>query len=265
MISIDFNKYKRFFTFGCSFTSHVYPTWADVISVEMPNAEYYNFGNSGGGNLFISVSMAEANRRFNFTETDLIMVMYSTFYREDRWFDGKWQLGGNIYNNGLYDNAFVGKYADPTGYVIRDLGLIEMSTRFIKSLPCTSYCMIATGWDHERLYDDHGGEIERRALELYKDTLAQFPPSLLDLEFNGRWTPQVTRYYGNGVLTGDPHPRPIRYRNYLQKIGMPLTKLSDDYVNDVEEKLQHCKTATDFENTFVKEFHVKDSSRSLMF
>lgn len=266
MISIDFNKYKRFFAFGCSFTNHIYPTWADVISVEMPNAQYYNLGKSGGGNLFISVSIAEANRRFNFTETDLIMVMYSTFYREDRWFNNRWQLGGNVYNNGLYDDAFVKKYADPTGYVIRDLGLIEMSMRFIKSLPCESYCMMATGWDSERIQDDSGDDIEQKALELYKDTLSQFPPSLLDLEFNGHWSPQVSYFNNNkGELMDDPHPRTIRYRNYLQKIGMPLTELSKKYVDEVEQKLVHCKTAKDFENTFVREFRVKDFSGPLMF
>ena len=31
----DWTKYKRFFTFGCSFTCYMWPTWADIISKEM--------------------------------------------------------------------------------------------------------------------------------------------------------------------------------------------------------------------------------------
>ena len=46
---IDFNKYKRVFAFGCSFTNYIYPTWADLIMHEMPSAECYNFGKAGGG------------------------------------------------------------------------------------------------------------------------------------------------------------------------------------------------------------------------
>jgi hypothetical protein len=43
-MNIDFFKYKRFFAFGCSFTKYHCPSWSDLISKEMPNAEYVNFG-----------------------------------------------------------------------------------------------------------------------------------------------------------------------------------------------------------------------------
>jgi hypothetical protein len=32
----------------------MWPTWADVASKEMPNAEFFNLGVSGSGNLLIS-------------------------------------------------------------------------------------------------------------------------------------------------------------------------------------------------------------------
>lgn len=265
MISIDFNKYKRFFAFGCSFTSHIYPTWADIIASEMPNVEYHNLGCSGGGNLFITVRLAEANMRFNFNKDDLIMVMYSTFYREDRWFDGGWKLGGNIYNNPTYDDAFVRKYADPAGYVIRDLALIESSRRYIESLDCDSHFMMATGWDCERKHGDYGGHIEKEAFTIYEKTLSKFHPSMFELEFNNTWSTQVSYLNNAGDMIHDPHPRPRRYKNYLEKIGIPLTQASELYVQSAEDKLLYCKKHSDLEKAFGREWKIRDNAYENMF
>jgi hypothetical protein len=67
-MNVDFTKYKRFFAFGCSFTCYIWPTWADVVSKEMPQAKFYNLGKTGAGNLCISSKVAEANNRFKFTD-----------------------------------------------------------------------------------------------------------------------------------------------------------------------------------------------------
>ena len=80
----DLKKYKRIFAFGCSFTSYLYPTWADIIYKSMnPDVEFYNLGKSGGGNLFISHRIVEANKKYEFTENDLVVVMWSTHARID--------------------------------------------------------------------------------------------------------------------------------------------------------------------------------------
>ena len=142
-MKFDWSKYKRFFAFGCSFTSYMWPTWADVVSKEMPDAEFFNLGNSGSGNMLISLRLAEANNRFQFTETDLIMVMYTTYAREDRWVEDRWITPGNIYNNDVYPKEWVKKFADERGYLIRDAGLIDMSMKYLDSIPCDKYCMLS--------------------------------------------------------------------------------------------------------------------------
>jgi hypothetical protein len=106
---IDFTKYKRFFTFGCSYTSYIWPTWADLISKDMPQAEFYNLGKTGSGNLCISSRVAEANNRFKFTDTDLVMVMFSSYTREDRWVEYEWMTKGNVYVNNVYTSDWVRK------------------------------------------------------------------------------------------------------------------------------------------------------------
>ena len=59
-----------------------------------------------------------------FTEyvNDLIIVMWSTFCREDRWITNRnWVNPGNIFSQKEYDDEFVQKYADSTGYLIMHL------------------------------------------------------------------------------------------------------------------------------------------------
>lgn len=53
----------RLYTFGCSYTSWNWPTWADIMSLE---ANYYeNWGHAGLGNRAIAERVAECNIKIN--------------------------------------------------------------------------------------------------------------------------------------------------------------------------------------------------------
>lgn len=235
-MQIDYNKYKRVFAFGCSFTSYVYPTWADIIMNEMPDVESYNFGKAGGGNHFIACRIAEANTRFKFTETDLVMVMYTTAFREDRFMDGGWRTYGNIYNQGYYDKNFVKNYVDPTGCVVRDLALMELSRRYLEMLPCDTFLLRASPLEHEvlELLDE---EITK-VIDVYKDMYHNFPPTLQETMFPNGWVGTIERGTpGNMHLDG--HPLPIDYYNYLVKLGVNVT--DKEYAEKSTEKAFQAK------------------------
>ena len=259
---IDFKKYKRFFAFGCSFTCHMYPTWANVISKEMPDAEFYNFGYSGAGNLLISLRVSEANLRFNFCETDLVMIMYSTFYREDRWIKGEWRTGGNIFNNSQYDRNFIDKHVDLTGFLIRDLALINSTQGFIKSLPCDSVIMLSSDWNNEfHLVDGKDDKTHSQVLEVYSPLLNSLPPLLFGSTIDLRNQPTVEYIDWENKLHKDPHPTPDIYLDYLKFIGMPMTDKSETYVNEAMEKMKLCKNHLDFSKVFVEEDdHIADTA-----
>ena len=142
---IDYSKYKRVFTFGCSFTNYMFPTWADIMAKEMSHCEFHNLGTSGSGNLLISNRIAQANCQFNFCETDLVMIMFTTAYREDRYIDGQWITKGNVYSQDYYDSNFVKKYCDPDYYILRDLGIIQLVKGYMKNLPCNTIYMSIGG------------------------------------------------------------------------------------------------------------------------
>lgn len=247
-MNFDWTKYKRVFAFGCSFTSYIYPTWSDIIAHEIPNSEYYNFGKSGMGNLGISSRIAEANTKFKFNETDLVLVMYSTMYREDRWIEGTWETHGNVFNQGYYDKSFVKNYVDPVGCMIRDLSLIELSSRYVKSLPCDSLILKGSTLEDECIYVEDQ-ETMKTVKNLYSDIWDSFPPSLFEVIRNEKWHVTAERIV-NGQSFGDTHPTPIEYYDYLIKIGINLSNSTKKYAEYSELRCHSFKTFDDWEINF---------------
>lgn len=240
-MNFDWKKYKRVFAFGCSFTSYIYPTWADIISYEMPDVEYYNFGRSGMGNLGISSRIAEANTRFKFTDTDLVLVMYTTVYREDRWIGHRWQAHGNVFNQGYYDKNFVKNYVDPVGCLIRDMSFIELSSNYVKSLPCDSLLLKASTLNDECIYMEDT-QLMDTVKETYNELWDSFPPSLYETIRTNGWHVTIERSL-DGKMFGDTHPTPIEYYEYLKIIGL---NLSDSTKEQAEENEQRCRSHTIF-------------------
>jgi hypothetical protein len=224
LIDIDFKKYKRFFAFGCSFTGYIWPTWADILSKQMPDAEFYNLGFSGGGNLFISNRIVETNQRFKFCDTDLVVIMWSTFCREDRYIN-YWRCPGNIFTQSTYDNDFVEKFADTKGYLIKDLGLIGLTHGYLTSSTCDFYMLNSVDYTYQ---NENLSDIAT-IFNVYNSVITRQYPSLLELEMQGVWE-HGHHYFDDSQpkydeIFHDYHPNPLRYFNYLEKLGL---KLSDE-------------------------------------
>jgi hypothetical protein len=223
-MNVDFTKYKRFFAFGCSFTCYIWPTWADVVSKEMPQAEFFNLGKTGAGNLCISSKVAEANNRFKFTDTDLVMVMFSSYTREDRWVEHEWVTHGNVFVNEVYPKDWVRKFADERGYLIRDASLIDLTNRYLKSLECDSFTMLSVPFTTNSDSPTHESIAPNDILEVYADTFNNMSPSFFELELDG-WDTDYKKFE-------DGHPSTIKYYNYLEKIGFKFSESTKQYALD---------------------------------
>lgn len=240
MQHFDWKKYKRVFAFGCSFTQYTYPTWADIIFHETKNAECYNFGKSGMGNLGIACRIAEANTRFKFNEHDIILVMYTTFFREDRWILDRWETHGCVFNQEYYNNNFVKNYVDPIGCLIRDFAQIDMSSNYVKSLPCDSLLLRASDIDDEgNVLRLNNPELVDEVINCYSTLWNSFPTSLRETMFPNGWEIRSTRTaeWSNGPHP-DIHPITIDYYNYLKTIGLNLSESTYEYVLESDNKLK---------------------------
>lgn len=257
-IYTNLQNYKRFFTFGCSFTSHIWPTWADVLASEMPNVKFYNFGLAGSGNPMICSRIVEANKRFKFNNDDLVIVMFSTFYREDRYANESWIPRGNVYNGSIFDDKFLRTYADPTGYLIRDFSLIEYTLNYFKNVSCTSICLLSANYKEDldmatNVFEPKPGHSIKvnQVCELYHELLADFPKTLKEVVCgdDGRWLTGHS-YKWNDEIHDDPHPNTKMYLDYLNYLKFSMTSRSYDYVQESMDKLKQCNDRNHFSKFF---------------
>lgn len=62
-----------------------------------------------------------------FDDTDLVLVNWSSFTREDRIKNGCWKTGGNIVRSRFYDDKFIRNYWDEENDFVKNAGAIIMA------------------------------------------------------------------------------------------------------------------------------------------
>jgi len=243
----------RLFTFGCSFTEYDWPTWADLIghTLHQDGYEYYNFGLAGTGNYYILASMIKANNDFKFTDTDIIMVMWSSWTREDRLLPNNnntvgWTNAGNLLNSSFYTQHFIEKYW-------------SMDHDIIKNITCitAAQAMFNINWEgHLPGYENagstrSGGQWLARSLSSLSDNDALL--SLLSkMQLKNTFPYRST----TGLVTGsaewrehhwDGHPLPNDYCDYIRNVISPQTgiQLHPDTIEFARE--WHARSLNSFE------------------
>lgn len=254
----DLSKYKRLFVFGCSYTNYKWPTWANILSQDIGENNLYNFGRNGGSNLLVSLRVPEANRRYKFTESDLVIVMWTAATREERYVWGTWLGWGNIYtsfNEAVYSQEWLKKYGDPDGFLIRDMALIESTTQYLKSLPCKSIFLKSFDiFENQSVEKIFSKEIHEKSLELYSHNVADIP-----VAFNA-WLRQYrngspntyTFSYKDDQQTQmiDHHPDPVWHYKYLAYLRINVSDKAKKYAFDSLKLLEKCKTDSEISKTF---------------
>lgn len=246
MTEIALSKYKRIFAFGCSFTSWYYPTWANIIHQCIPDVSMFNFGQGGAGNSFISNRMTQANRTYNFCETDLVMVMWSTLCREDRYYDHRWRTVGNVFSQTEYKEDFVKKYCDPLGYLIKDLSTIDLATSYMKNLPCDYFDLLTVSFDYQIV--DKDDPVYKNVMHTYRNLISRFTAPSMNTVIQD--SHERLTYTQNGKMITDNHPTPKTYAYYLSEIGFPLTQSGLLYAEEANSKAKTVKDVDLFSTVF---------------
>lgn len=272
---LDKTKVKRIFTYGCSYTSYFWPTWANIISKEFPDAEFYNFGRIGSGNLAISCRIAETNARFKFNEHDLVMVMWSSYTRNDHWiFPEGWFGAGSVFNEGFYNDEYRSKFANSlSGFLIREFALMNMTRMNLDSLPCQSIIMssVPSNYYDHAIIDDREKDIIEKLNELYASDFKNQPMTLLGHlnkhvknSINWKFYPSHRYKYdgmpthGTSTLYEDTHPSPKTYAEYLNNNIIELSQSSLDYATQSYTDLKKLENMREIEDYF-KTNNIKES------
>jgi len=212
---------KRLFTFGCSFTRYMWPCWPEIISSEL-DIPFYDYGKAGAGNQYIFSSMMFADSCHAFTEDDLVMVCWTNFCREDRYFNQAWKCYGNIYHlSDYYPEDYVRKYVDPVWYSIRDLAIVKAALHFLEARGCQFHQMKMVDFSITNQKDTKTAPEQKVAelLDLYKPCTDKILPSYYRVLWDNNMSTKMkknskTIYHG----FYDNHPLPDEHLEYLSTV-----------------------------------------------
>lgn len=230
----------RLFTFGCSFTRYLWPTWPDVIKYNFDH--YENWGLAGSGNMLIHNSIVECNKRNKFTKDDTIIVMWTSVDRDDRYIKGVWTPLVQQTLNYNIDNKFLDAILDHKGCVIRDIALISSTKVYLENLGTNFYFLsmnnIITPLTKKL---DYYADV----YDLYKEDIKHIRPSMFDIVYKGAWDKQPSQKI---MKRADYHPTPDEAVQYLEKvlpeiqIQEPVRKIMKKATQAVFEFFETCDT-----------------------
>lgn len=239
---------KRLFTFGCSLTNWIWPTWADIYATEFDFFE--NWGMPSAGNLFIFNSIVEANRRHKFTSDDTIVILWSGLLRVDTYHHDRW----NLYES---SNDSV------RGSEIVNFAYIDSIDNWFKSKNLNYKFLSMTD------YSTYSGE---DVYELYKDTIDSI--KVINFQINSKRSIDVNmnrieNYKGchsyvqdlYNQLKGDKWPKFEEYIEQYPKlaiddqmvvINQEIAALQKTFKNDLHPTpVQHLNSLTEWAKDFI--------------
>jgi hypothetical protein len=268
--TLSTEKYKRFFAFGCSFTNYIWPTWADIIGREIPY--YENWGKGGAGNQFIFNSIIECDLRHSFNKDDLVIIMWTSCSREDRYVDDNWLFAATENREQVYGKEWMKKFANQgKGLMIRDFASIYAIQKFLNNTNCdwlnlNSLPLIRFDIDRAEqdilkkkisLYELEARWLDQQkmltkgnsfrdeyldnkdVIDLYQDLFLLIKLPLFEKILDNKSRPNFN----------DQHPTPLEALNYLNEV-LPNNLNVQDFVNKWEKLVWSIKQ----KNTMPKEF-----------
>ena len=226
---------SRLFTFGCSFTFWPWPTWADIIAYELA-IPYENWGMSGLGNVGIHARLLECDLKNSFTEDDIILIVWSSWTREDRYDVATckfgrptWTASGDILHT--YDKNFIDNYWSMNNDVVKNSTAIISANRMFDIKFNGHICEPIVELQNEKsLYvSSH----EKTIMALYQPNI---PSDGIYQEGDGK------RHACRYTKLKESHPDILSHLDYVSefivpKLGKQLSKTTVDFFTEMHYSL----------------------------
>jgi len=179
------NQSTRFFSFGCSFTSYCWPTWANILGRNFDCFE--NWGRAGAGNEFIFHSLIECLRTKKINNNDLIIIMWSHPARRDTYYNRKWVLKGSD-----PDHDALIEHNDLRGDLLRSLSLMYAAKELLIKSECQWYFTSMMELSNQGFYCNYYDNNLNDVYLQYNDVLKIMRPSMHKTIFNENWASRLT-------------------------------------------------------------------------
>ena len=251
---------SRIFTFGCSFTNYEWPTWADIIIF---NNDGYNMGVSGSGNESMLYRIMEADRKFNFTKEDQIIVMFTTPIRWDLITgDDPMFLGYGQVTNVEEISKYEGKLYTIEGLCYKSYYSIMAIKNYLENKKINylfgSILDIFEDVDNYFKVVNVGNEL-RDLMDYVKSDVKFELPNMYDfLNINGFIKDKSWGISKKWDGYNDYHPRPHHHYKYVIENIIPKTnislKMDVEYINNFESEIDVATNMSNYLNSFNEKY-----------
>lgn len=199
----------RLFTFGCSYTEYIWPTWSDIIAKDL-DCENHNYAKAGMGNQGIACRTIEANEKHKFCKDDLVCILWSGWQRVDLLKEGKWITEGNILNSYYYNDEYISNHWSEENDIVRNKTAILQTNAYLKSF-------------NVNLFQGHIDKVDKN-LPGYKNTFTK----------------------PKHVYVTDSHPSVLEHMRYVENtiypyLGYNLKQTTKDWCRQMEIIVQQIK------------------------
>ena len=212
---------SRIFTFGCSLTEYAWPTWAVIMSYDLKR-QVYNFAQPGMGNVGIHHMMVYADLIHKFTKDDKILILWSSWSREDRIKNKKWNNGGSVFRNNFYDRRFLKQHWDIDNDLVKNASaIISVNAMYADIIAWQGSWASVFGTEKCKGYKNNSKNI----IEIYERAFPKMQIHALDgveVAFSG--------------LVDDDHPDVKRHLQFTKDVIMPSLGKTIDV--DTETRFQ---------------------------
>ena len=212
---------SRIFTFGCSLTEYAWPTWAVIMSYDL-KTQVYNFAKPGMGNVGIHHMILYADMIYKFTKDDKILILWSSWSREDRIKDKKWNNSGSVFSQTYYDRKFLKTHWDIDNDVVKNSSaIISVNAMYGDLISWQGSWAPLFVPEDIKSYKNNSKDI----IDLYKRALPKIPVYKLDgveVAFSG--------------LVFDSHPDVNRHLQFTKDVILPSLGKTIDI--DTETRFQ---------------------------
>ena len=217
-------EFKRIFIFGCSFSNFRWPTWADMVrySADKP---FQNWGQKGIGNVAIMHKMVECDLKNNLNEDDLLIAQWSTWTREDRFYDHWWGEGG-VFHNPKYGDEFCEKWWTWNNDIVKNSTAIIAANKMYNF----DYQFNFWGFPNEPDFNKSVGDVNIEMQNLYRSNLPQIDnfPVEINTNFEG------TCHDGHGDIKSHLH---FFKNNITPRFGFELSPAKEKQLLDLHYKI----------------------------
>jgi len=213
-------KYDHLFAFGCSFTEYNWVMWPELLQYEF-KCSLHNFGKSGASNFYIAHKVLEVCRTYNVNEHDLILICWTSIYRQEKYQYPKWILTGGLDANPVFDKDSLVYKHDKEFYQMNNYAVIKSINDFL-TYSRLNYNMFSIQ-DITKYYSFLNtailsSELSNHLVDLYQPVLDNILPDYHAVLNDNNLVNKDRYNIKQHKSLRDYHPLPLEHITYFEKV-----------------------------------------------